>query len=378
MKFSCTQENLSRGLNVVSHITSKNVNLPILNNVLIKIKDKNLEFSTTNLELAINCFIRGKVEQGGEFTIPSRLFADYVGLLPKETVDIEITDENLDIECANYNTKIKGMPASEFPLIPKINKIKKYNCAVDGLKRALGQVVFSASPNESRPELSGVYLEFNREGAAQKLTVAATDSYRLGESVLSLAQESSKENAVAIVPSRTITELLRIIALLKDGVESPENIEVAFSENQVVFTLAGIELVSRLIEGQYPDYAQIVPTNLKTKAQVSKDDLIKAIKATSLFSKTGLFDVTLELKPNNEIVVMSSDLQRGENKVRLGAKISGEENSVTLNYRYLLEGLNALGHDDINLSLVDSTNPCLLSAQGKEGEYFYIIMPIKK
>lgn len=377
MQFSCTQENLSRGLNIVSHITSKNINLPILNNVLIKIKDKNLALSTTNLELAINCFIRGRVEKEGEFTIPSRLFADYVGLLPREAVNVEALDENVTIKCANYETKIKGLPASEFPLIPQISKNKKFNCSVAEFRKALGQVVFAVSLNESRPELSGVYMEFNREGSGGQLFLAATDSYRLGEAKVGLGSDSDKDPATAIVPSRTMSELLRIIALFKDDVESPESIELAFSENQIIFTLGGVELISRLIEGQYPDYTQIVPTGFKTKAIVSKDELMKAIKTTSLFSKTGLFDVTLEIKPD-KIMVMSSDLQRGENKVDLKSKVDGEDNSVTLNYRYLLEGLNALGGEEITISMIDAANPSMLTSQGKEKEYFYIIMPIKR
>lgn len=378
MKFSCTQENLSRGLNIVSHITSKNVNLPILNNVLVKIRDKNIELSTTNLELAINCFIRGKVDAEGEFTIPSRLFADYVGLLPKENVSVEMADDNVLVKCANYETKIKGLPASEFPLIPQINKTKKYLCSLADFKRGLSQVIFSASPNESRPELSGVFIEFNRQEAKDKLIFAATDSYRLGEATLNLAKESSAENASAIVPVRTMAEVLRIISLFRDDVETPEQIEVAFSENQIIFTLAGIELISRLIEGQYPDYVQIVPDSFKTTAKLSREEFIKAIKTTSLFSKSGLFDVTIEVGPGNKIVIMSSDLQRGENKVELDGEVDGGENSVTLNFRYLLEGLNALGSDTVNMKLVDSANPALLTGAGKEKQYFYIVMPIKR
>jgi DNA polymerase-3 subunit beta len=379
MKLTCTQENLARGLSIVSHITTKNVNLPILNNVLLKIEDKSLKLSTTNLELAINCVIRGKLEGTGEFTVPSKLFADYVNLLPSEAVDIEVADDNLQVKCGNYETKIKGLPASEFPLIPQVTKSKVYNCSVVGLRKALSQVIFAVSPNESKPEFSGVYIAFNREDVPGKAVLAATDTYRLGEARVSLSPESSNEMASAIIPSRTMAELLRILSAFKDEVESPKDIEIAFSDSQVVFTYNGVELISRVIEGQYPDYQQIVPSEFKSKARLSKEELIKAIKTTSLFSKTGLFDATLELDPaKNEIIVKSTDLQTGENRVNLGAEISGDENNITLNYRYLLEGLNALEGDDIVFKLIDATSPCYLATKDKENEYFYIVMPIKQ
>ncbi len=379
MKLTCTQENLARGLNIVSHITTKNVNLPILNNVLLKIEDKGLKLSTTNLELAINCLVRGKLEGTGEFTIPSKLFSDYVSLLPQEAVDIAVTGDELNVKCGNYKTKIKGLPASEFPLIPQVTKSKTYTCGVNDFKRSLSQIVFAVSPNESKPEFSGVFIEFNREGLEGKLILAATDTYRLGEATLGLGAESDKANATAIIPSRTMAEVLRILSTFKDEVDSPDTIEIAFSESQVVFTYGPVELISRVIEGQYPDYKQIVPSDFKTQAKVSKDELIKAIKTTSLFSKTGLFDVTLELDPGtNQVIAKSTDLQTGENQVNLGAEINGDQNSITLNYRYLLEGLNALPGDQVSLKLIDAANPCLVSAIGKEKDYFYIVMPIKQ
>jgi len=379
MKLTCTQENLARGLNIVSHITTKNVNLPILNNVLLKIEDKGLKLSTTNLEIAINCLVRGKLEGEGEFTVPSKLFSDYVNLLPQEAVDVDLVDEDLNVKCGNYKTKIKGLPASEFPLIPQVTKNKKYICPIADFKRALAQVVFAVSPNESKPEFSGVFMEFNREAVDNTLILAATDTYRLGESRVKLSKDSDKDNASAIIPSRTMAEVLRILSTFKDEVDSPEDIEIAFSESQVVFTYGNVELISRVIEGQYPDYTQIVPQNFKTSAEISKEELAKAIKTTSLFSKTGLFDVLLELDPaKGKIIVRSTDLQTGENNVELDSKQEGDENSITLNYRYLLEGLNALSGTSVKLKLIDAANPCYISNAGDEQEYYYIIMPIKQ
>lgn len=379
MKLTCTQENLARGLNIVSHITTKNVNLPILNNVLLKVEDRGLKLSTTNLEVAINCLIRGKLEGSGEFTVPSKLFSDYVNLLPQEAVEVNVEGDDLNVQCGNYKTKIKGMPSSEFPLIPQVSKDKIFNCDVNDFKRGLSQVIFSVSPNESKPEFSGVYIEFNREGQENKLVMAATDTYRLGEAIINLSNDSDKGNASAIIPSRTMAEVLRILSSFKDEVDSPKGIEIAFSEAQVVFTYGSVELISRVIEGQYPDYRQIVPSDFKTGAKISREEIIKAIKTTSLFSKTGLFDVTLELDAAaGKLIVKSTDLQTGENQVDLKAEINGEQNSITLNYRYLLEGLNALAGDQVNLKLIDAVNPCLVSSVGKEKEYFYIIMPIKQ
>ena len=181
MKLTCTQENLNKGLFIVGHLANKNINLPILNNVLLKAENSILKLATTNLEIGISCIVRGKIEKEGDFTIDSKLFSDYVNLLPKGNIDINL-DENdyLKVSCENYKTKIKGMPASDFPVLPSLEKKNPFVCNVNDLRKAISQVIFAVSTNESRNELCGVLMDFNTYDAGF-ITMTATDSYRLAE-----------------------------------------------------------------------------------------------------------------------------------------------------------------------------------------------------
>lgn len=380
MKLSCTRENLFLGLAITSHISTKNVNLPILNNILLRADGGGIKLISTNLEIAIICNIRGKVEQPGEYTIPSKLIFDYVNLLPNERVDLDLLDDSISVTSGKSKTKIKGIPASEFPLVPPASGGTVYSVSVSEFKQALQRVLFATATNESRPELSGVYLSFHSEAVGVgKMILAATDSYRLAESVITISG-GSKEQKNVIVPQRTLSELSRIISVFKDDVEAPPVIEIDISDNQIVFKYGPVELTSRTIEGNYPDYRQIIPEQSKTTAVFERGEFVQAVKTTSLFSKTGLFDVTIGIHPSEgNLELTSSDSSRGENLITLPSDITGDENKIALNYRYLLEGMNAIGTPKVKMKVIDGANPCVLEPIGLTDEaYKYIIMPIRQ
>lgn len=385
MKFSCTQENLNQGLAVVSHIASKNVNLPILGNVLIKGDDKVLRFSSTNLEIAIKCVVRGKIEEQGEFTVPSKLFADYVSLLPKDRVDVELEGNALSVSCGTYQTKLNGIAASEFPLIPTIEGQQKFSVKVNDLRRAVSQVLFAVAPNESRPEISGVLFKF-MPGATGglELVLAATDSYRLAEKVITVNEGHStgiKEPVNVIVPSRTVAEIIRILGVFKDSLENPEELEIHIGENQILFAYDTVELISRTIEGKYPDYRQLIPDRFETEVVVSKDELARAVKTASLFSRTGLNDIHFTFTPDSTIKLASTNAQTGEHAVNLDGAIQGKQNSITVNFRYFLDGVNNIESENVILQLIDGMSPCVVRGYGDGQpmkEYLYIVMPIRQ
>jgi DNA polymerase-3 subunit beta len=376
MKITCTQENLNNGFLVTGHLVNKNVNLPILNNVLLEIKNGNLRLSTTNLEIGISCIVRGKVESDGVFTVEAKLLTDYINLLPKENVDIELVkDDYLNVKCKNNNTRVKGIPADDFPVIPHIEKVDPYRINVKDFKKAISQVIFSVSTNETRPEISGVFLSF-ADGEANNLTMVSTDSYRLAEKKMKIDGNTNKKSV--IVPVKTLQEVVRILGVIKDQTEAPETLDIYLSENQILFVIDGIEVISRLIEGQYPDYKQIIPKNPATEVIVNTQELTKVIKTTALFSKTGIFDINLEFIPENKsLVISSNNIQVGESVSEIDVQFNGEKNRTTLNYRFLLDVLSNLESSDINLSIVDSNIPCLIKPN-KDDSYLYIIMPIKQ
>jgi DNA polymerase-3 subunit beta len=373
MKFSCTRDNLYTGLAITSHIPSKNVNLPILQNVLMVANNGNIRLTATNLEIAVSCFVRGKVEEQGELTIPSKLFFDYVSLLPNEKVDVRTEDQAVFVESETYKTKILGLPGSDFPLVPAVTAEQTFHVPAEAFRRALLQTLFSVATNESRPELSGVYVRL-RGG---KATFAATDSYRLAECTVDLGGASGGEASV-IVPSRTMAELNRILSIFKDDMDPPTDVVVSLSENQIVFAFGTVELISRTIEGTYPDYQQIIPKSFQTEATVDREDFVKAVKTASLFSKTGLFDIAVSFDPSGSVTISAVDATRGENTVSSPARVSGQKNSVMLNYRYLLDGLQAMSSDEVVFQMIDGANPCLLKPTDKEAGYVYIVMPIRQ
>lgn len=384
MKIICTQENLNKGLSVVSGISGKNPNLPILNNVLIKANKGRIVLSTTNLEIGVNCIIRGKVENEGKFTIPARVLADYVSLLQKDNIGLELKDQEVELMTPNNKTRFKGSPSDEFPSIPKIKKEKVCSVSINELRDGISSVLFAVANTSSRPEISGVVFNFNKE--KNKLIIAATDSYRLAEKKINL-KESEIEDKKIIVPSKTLYEVIKILNLSKENKDTNTDgfVNIYLSpDNQILFTFPdtkigtedNIELVSRLVDGNYPEYKEIIPENHNTKITVNKKDLINIIKTSSLFTKSGANSVKLEFLNNNELSVFSANSETGENLSKLSAKIDGDNNEITINYKYLLDGLSHINSDDVVIEIINKDVPCLIKPTDNK-DYIYIIMPIR-
>lgn len=369
MKFSCTQENIQKGLATVSHLTSKNVNLPILKNVLIQAKENGIEFVATNLEIGIRVFVRGKVEQPGSFTVPAQVFLNYISLVSAERVDVELTGSELSIQAGNQKTKIKGEAAQEFPLLPDVDKGARVSVPVKELKQALRQALVAVSHDETRPELTGVYCAMKNNA----LTMAATDSYRLVERKVTLQQPAEKEMAV-IIPASALSELSRILP------ETEEQVECYLQDNQVLFKTDAFEMTSRLIEGVFPEYQHIIPQREQTTVVVNREELIQAVKAASLFSRSGIHDINMHFSPEKKMITITTvNNHVGENITTVEAEITGDSNNTVFNYRYLLDGLASIQTPQVSMHVIDNNNPGIFRAIGAEkDQYLYLIMPIKQ
>jgi DNA polymerase-3 subunit beta len=373
MKFFCTKENLSKALALVIGVAGKNLNLPILGNVLIRASEQKVEFLATNLELAITSNLRAKVETPGVFTVPARTLNDFVNLLSEEKVEISLEDNEIKVVCGRSSTKIKGAPADEFPVVPVVGEGKGYVIDIDALKNGLGQVFQAASKNEIRPELAGVLFNFNEEVGT--LNMAATDSYRLAEKKVKIIQGEDK--ARIIIPGRTAQEINHVLSLSK-GVENEKNVRLLITENQVVLRCNDAELVSRLVDGQYPDYTQIIPKEFKTTAEFSTGQITKEIKAASLFTTTGVNAVNFEFEPSSSAVMISSvSTQTGEHKSEIQAEIKGEKNNILLNHRYVLDGLANIDAENTILKVINADSPCIFAPKG-DSSFVYIVMPIRQ
>ncbi len=375
MKFICTRENLAHSLEIASSFASKHTNLPILQNVLIRAHDSGVEISATNLEVSIKTHVRAKVDEQGTFTVPAKTLTEYVRLLTSEQVEISLEGVELMVSAGTTQTKIKGFPAEEYPVIPTVEEEHAYTLNTEGFKGALSKVAISFAKNEIRPELSGVFCRFRSE-RYDGLLMAATDSYRLSEVRVPIHQGGDQE-VTCIIPGRVAYEITRLILLGRQR-EGEENVRLTVSANQIGLRYDTFEMTSRLIDGRYPDYTQIIPQTFKTTALFPVGDLTNKIKAASLFTTIGVNAVSFTIEPEKKQINISSiSTQTGEHSSMVDAEVTGETVTVLLNHRYVLDGLQHIQADEAELSLNSGDAPCLIRAKGNEN-FLYIVMPIRQ
>lgn len=365
MKIICTQENLKAGLATVGRIISSSNTLPILNNILLKTENGILKISATNLEIAITTNIRCKVEEGGEITVVSKTLIDLISNMPNKNISLEKKGTELVIEADNYHTKLKTLPAEEFPLIPVVEHKKFLSADAQELKNSIDQVVFAASSNQTQPEISGVLFAQDNN----MLRVVATDRYRLAEKKLSLSSQNQEINEV-ILPQKTVLEISRIIGVQKG------NVEIVFSETQGMISFNDTQIISRLVDGQYPDYKQIIPVNFTTTAVVEKSQFVSALRAASVFGQSSN-SVHVELSgQKQQVVLFSGSTDLGDSSVELAAKIDGHGSVLVLNYHYLLDCLSSISSKNVIIKTIDDNSPSLIVPE-ENNDYIYLVMPIK-
>jgi len=368
MKLFCAQRDLDYALNIVNKAINPNNTLVVLNNVFVKAEGKKLHFSATNLEIAISCSIDADVRKEGAITIPAKLITSYVSLLTDEKVELSLVEGlSLMVKSSSSKTKIKCISSDEFPLIPKIEKSKSFTVKIDNLYEAITETVFAASMNSSRPVLSGVYMLIK----GGDLIMVSTDSYRLAEKKIQIVN-NLKEEVSSIIPAKTMTELARII-----NKSDSKDVKIDISKNQILFSIGGIELISRLIEGKFPDYKKIIPKENKTKLEVSVEDLSLVLKRVSLFARENNNSVSLSIFKEGKMVISSEETKVGEEKAELIIKLEGEESKISLNAQYLLDVLNYISDEKIIIMMNDKSSPAVVKPVKKTDEYIYIIMPLK-
>ncbi len=370
MKLTCTQENLSNGLSIVGKSIGKDSALPILANVLLTTDNKRLKLTTTNLEIGTSCLIGAKIEEEGKITVPAQLLTNYINNLPADKIEIEVKGTDMKVSAGSYKANIKGIDHQEFPLIPKIDSKPFAKVSGRELKTALTQIIYAAAHDESRPEIAGVYLRSQKE----KMKLAATDSYRLAEKELGLLEGTGGDEEM-IVPISAMLELNRILS------EQTEIVEISTSDNQVRFAFGDIELVSRLVEGQYPEYQRIIPKEFETKAQLSNKELTTALRTSSFFSKKDIAEVLVKTdlkKGALEIIAESGEV--GKNVTLVKAEhLEGSNKEISFNPQYLLDCLLNIGTNSVNLMITADEKVGALQPVGEvEKDYIYIVMPIVK
>ncbi|MBI3495626.1 DNA polymerase III subunit beta [Candidatus Berkelbacteria bacterium] len=364
MKLSCTQANLLKGVATVSRITSPRPTLPVLANIYCAAEKGRLRLSATDLEIGITTWIGAKVEQEGATTVPARTFYELVANNADETIDISVENSKLTLKSSHHEAHVNGIAASEFPLIPEVKK--EFSLSIPGLlfKEAIEQVVFTAATDETRPVLTGVLIKADKN----QVKFVATDSFRLAEKTISLANPVG--SIQVIIPARPLQEAARLIE------PSIEAVELALSQNQLKMTTGSTELVSRLLEGTFPDYEQIIPKDTKTTVEVDRAKLVAALRAANIFAKDSAGSLVIRLNEERSLIVEAMSQELGSNKTTVPAKRTGEPLEVSFNIKFLLDGLNAIPSDDVVAQFRDKFSPALLKPEQDPG-YLYLVMPLK-
>lgn len=362
MKLQVTQENLNRALGTVARVANSRGTLPILANVLIKTTNNRLSLSATNLDIAITQYIGGKVSEEGAITVPARLMQDFISSLPSGVINLELEESKLRISTEQYKSTVNGIVADDFPVMPAISQGKTWSVSGTQLKRGLQQVVFAASADESRPVLTGVLIH----SLAGKLYLAATDSYRLAEKEIG----ASKEDVRLLVPATAMHDLLRILGDYEDEVQ------VTHDGQQVLFRVGDIELVARLLEGNYPDYRKLIPEKFTVQVVLKRADFLNVTKVSSLFARESAGSVTLKVDGAAQALsIRSIASQLGENTATANGKVTGD-GEITLNSRYLLDALGAFSSDEVSFGFNGKLEAIALR-DPKTADYTHIIMPLK-
>ena len=363
MKVQVTQENLNKAISAVARVAVSSRNpLPILNNILLRTDKNRLTISATNLEIAITEHVGAKIETEGSITLPAKLLQEFISSLPSGTITLETKDHKCTISSGNYNSVVNGMLADEFPIVPKIEKGVSISIGGKDLKKALQQVIIAASNDDTRPVLTGVYVHVH-EG---DLYMVATDSYRLAEKKVM----PCKEDISILVPSNALNDVLRNVS------DQDEDVVISTDNQQVVFRIGESELVSRLVDGNYPDYRKLIPSKFINSAQLPKDEFVNVTKVSSLFARESAGSITLNIdEVNKQMVIKSVASQLGENTASVVGEVSGE-GDVTINSRYLLDALNVMSVKSVSFSFNGKLEPCLLKSD-ELSDYLHVIMPLK-
>jgi DNA polymerase III subunit beta len=374
MKVTLLQENLARGLSIVSRAVSPRSTLPVLSNILIASDEGRLRLSATNLELGITCWIPARIDEEGSTTVPSRTFSDLVNAMPSDQVQLtlDVKTQSLHVKGGASNNDIKCIDAQEFPPLPTPEMKDAVQLNVADFKEMIHQVAFAASSDEARPVLMGVLMNVEKD----KVTMVAADGFRLS------VRKAQLTNAVAqpinvIIPARALNELARVAS----DPEEPIYMVVPKQRGQVLFRVKDVEVVSQLIDGTFPDYHQIIPRSYKSRTLVSTATLLKACKQAEIFAREGSNVARLDIKQSNgdmqpsEVEISATSEETGKNETIVEATVDGGSVLIAFNVKFLREALEVIKTPNVALETSAANAPGVVKPVGDDN-FLHVIMPM--
>ena len=373
MKISCLQENLAKGLSIVSRAVAPRSTLPVLGNILLASDSGRIKLSATNLELGITAWVGGKVEEDGATTVPAKTFVDLINTLPGDRVDMTyaVRTQTLNVKCGAFNNDVKCIDAQEFPIIPRADLDQGLQLNVEDLREMINQVVFAAATDDARPILTGVLAKID----GGEVTLAAADGFRLAVRTAHLSAPTG-EPISAIIPARALAELARAAG---DQTE-PAVMTLPADRGQVIFHLNSVEIVSQLIEGAYPPYEQIIPKSYTTRTVMSTVALRKACRAADIFAREAANTARLRISGGGglepgQVEVSATSAETGSNEAVVDATVDGNPMEIAFNVKYLLDVLNVIDTDNVAVETTTAASAAVIRPVGRD-DFLSVIMPM--
>lgn len=365
MKIECVKEKLQNAVLLVEKVTGKNLTLPILSCILLDAKNGGLTLRATNLDLGIEIHIAVKVFEEGSVVVPGNVLVGLLSNLSDERVTCEVIEGTMMCSTKTSTTSVKTFPADEFPLIPRVESKKTLSIDPSVFVQGLRSVWYSAAVTSMKPELSSIYVYSEEES----IVFAATDSFRLAEKRIPV--KKGKDFGSVLIPYKNVPEIIRSLELMKNEVV------IHFDTNQIAFEYEGMYLVSRVIDGSFPDYKQIIPKEFKTEVVLLKQDLLQALKLSNVFSDT-FNQIIVRVIPGEKLFELATkNTTVGENKNSLEAILKGEDLTISFNYKYIIDCFQSIHSDSLSLSFQGLSRPVLI--RGVSDKTFqYIVMPMNK
>ncbi|KKT11266.1 MAG: polymerase III subunit beta protein [candidate division WWE3 bacterium GW2011_GWB2_43_22] len=369
MKFSCLQENLNKGLQIITRAVPAKGSLPILSNVLISTENGRLKLAATNLETAITTYVNASIDKEGAITVPAKVLKELVANLHPSTIEIKMDNDILHLKSDNTKSKLNGTDAKDYPELPSISK-DETSLELDPtvFAQAVSMVTFASSMDESRPIFTGVYVTYEKG----KMVLAATDGFRLSEKSITVGKSDAKK-FTALIPAKTLAEVSKVFA----SSASPLKMVLSENENLALFSSEDTTIATRIIDGQYPDYKKIIPSTATVKATFNSGEFLEAVRLTTVFVKEGTNNtIKLRVDPEGLIKISSLNNETGTHESEIPAETEGEMLEIAFSSKYLLDFLNNVKGEKINMEASSNSTACIFKTDVTE-DFLHIIMPIQ-
>ena len=378
MKFKISQADFSKVLSIASKSILAKANLPILSNVLISTTKGEVKILSTNLETATKASAPCQTEVEGGITIPGKTLLEFISQLPEGEVLFEKLGEEAVISTKGFNARIPTIAPGEFPAIPKIDKGSEVKMKTEDFVRCVSKVAFSAAQDEGRPILTGVLCEFSKS----KLSMVATDGYRLSFHEIPIEEAPKEANIKVVVPAKAVSEVAKIVVENLEGGDEVLSVLIADSLNQVNFKVGNVEFTSRLIEGEFPGWQKIIPGSFTTRARLLKVEFVKLVRIASIFARDSGNIIRLKFESASGskkgiLTVFANAAQVGSSDAQIEAQMSGKGGEIAFNFRYLLEVLSVMDDEEVNFEMIESLNPGRITGADEKDSFFHIIMPVR-